>query len=145
MGFWANLLLSRRRARRRQWDSWSARRTEVTRRGELVASKAERRIADCLHAAGVAYLYEPRLAGFVPDFYLPEFHLIVEYWGMDRPGSPHRRRKVAAYLRRGFHLVNLENEDWWNLEEVVLRKLYRWDRDVFRRYRASPHAQALLA
>jgi hypothetical protein len=145
MGFWANLLLGPRHVRRRQWASWQSGRTEVTLRGEVVASQAERRIGDCLHAAGVAYLYEPRIAGFRPDFYLPDLGLIVEYWGMDPPGSPHRQRKVAAYRREGYSHINLENSDWWTLEETLLRKLYRWDTDVFRRYRASPDAQTLPA
>lgn len=125
---------SRREA---QWQGWVAMRTEVSRRGERVASKAERRIADLLDAIGVEYQHEPRLAEYRPDFFVPRWNLVIEYWGVDPPGSPHRRQKVAAYKRAGHDLVNLETDDWPVLEDVLLRKLYRWDQDVYRRSRAA--------
>ena len=126
----------------RQWAQWVELRSEVSARGERVASKAERRIADLLDAIGVPYEHEPRLCGFRPDFYVPQWDLVIEYWGMDPPGSPRRRRKVAAYLHAGHKLVNLENEDWWSLEETLLRKLYRWDQGVYHRWRAAGAASS---
>ena len=123
--------------RERQWQSWVAMRTEVSERGEVVASRAERRIADLLHAIAVPYEHEARIGPFRPDFYLPQWDLIIEFWGMDPPGSENRRRKVAYYMRGGHALINLEAEDRRELEHVLLRKLYRWDQGVFRRYEAA--------
>lgn len=126
---------SMRQARRAaQWSEWVDMRSEVTQRGELVASKAERRIADVLDAIGIDYEYEERIEGYVPDFLIKEWDLIIEYWGMDPPGSDKRRRKVGAYKRAGYDILNLENEDWAHLEHRLLRKLYRWDQGVFKRY-----------
>ena len=137
MGFWRAVFLGPRRNR---WENWQEQRVLRTARGELVASKAEKRIADVLHAARLHYVYEPKIAGFRPDFVLPAWRLVIEYWGFDRPGSRRRRQKYAAYKRAGYDVVNLESEDWCNLEEILLKKLYRWDQGVFHRYRDASSA-----
>lgn len=105
-----------------------------TLRGERVASRSEARIADFLHRMGYAYEYEPTICGFRPDFYLAEHNLIIEYWGRDDEAYRERRRvKTAAYRASGYHLIGLEASDWPNLEEELRRRLYRFDRTVYRR------------
>lgn len=103
--------------------------------------KGGARIADLLHALDIPYQHEAKACGFRPDFYVPQWRLVIEYWGVDAPGSRRRRRKVAACKRAGLDLINLENDDWWRLEDVLLRKLYRWDRDVDRRWREARRAR----
>ncbi|MDG7009361.1 MAG: hypothetical protein JRM71_00980 [Nitrososphaerota archaeon] len=63
-------------------------RPSVTLRGEVVRSNAEKVIADWLYQHGVRYAYEhPAFdrKGWVisrPDFYLPDYDVYVEYWGL---------------------------------------------------------------
>jgi len=61
-----------------------------TTRGERVRSKAECFLANYLHTRGFKYLYEEpfllkrrgKTFRIRPDFYLPEFDLLIEYWGL---------------------------------------------------------------
>lgn len=77
-------------------EEWHAGRSLQTLRGEMVRSPAEVRIANHLHKRAIPYEYEPMIQGFRPDFYLPEHGIVIEYWGMDERGSPHRRTKTRA-------------------------------------------------
>ena len=83
-----------------------------TERGDLVRSKSELVIADKLHARGVEYVYEKRLAldggqARYPDFTIADHARgVTYYWehlGMlDDPGYRSRwERKRAEYLRAG--------------------------------------------
>ena len=61
----------------------------ATQRGETVRSNSERTIADYFHRNNIRYVYEQdamnrrnsrRISR--PDFYLPDYGIYVEYWGM---------------------------------------------------------------
>ncbi|MEI6647166.1 MAG: HEAT repeat domain-containing protein [bacterium] len=72
--------------------------------GTLVQSDGERRIAEWLATHGIAYRYDARLRiieGFQirPDFYLPEYDVYIEYWGMDTP-----RYKAGMYLKQDLYM-----------------------------------------
>jgi len=64
----------------------------VTLTGQAVRSKGERVIADYLTRHSIAYKYEAEAMTndwFIfkskisrPDFYLPQYNLYVEYWGL---------------------------------------------------------------
>jgi hypothetical protein len=105
-------------------QEWHDGRSLHTRRGDLVRSPAEVRIADHLFARGIRYEYEPMIQGYRPDFYLPDHGVVIEYWGMDARGSPHRRKKTAAYLRNGYSLVSLEPGKEVGLERDLDRQLW---------------------
>ena len=97
-------------------------------RGETSAyrSKAEVQIARLLDREGIAFRYEHPLAVvdrertriWYPDFTLPEYGMIIEYFGMnDDPG--YRRRaehKMQVYQETGIEGVFLTEEsfrgDW---------------------------------
>jgi hypothetical protein len=84
----------------------------VTPIGEEVKSHAEQRIAEYFQSNGIRYRYEPLVeAGFWiftskvsrPDFYLPDYDVYVEYWGMvdvedqrKRAQCKRRSKSVAA-------------------------------------------------
>ena len=60
--------------------------------GTKVNSNAEKEIMDYLltHKANgnsVEVRYEPDLDGFRPDFYLPQFDVFIEHWGIDKDGN----------------------------------------------------------
>ena len=73
-----------------------------TLQGELVKSHGEKLIADYLFANGIKYAYEDqakttksafRRGISKPDFYLPEYEVYVEYWGMIDVGDTEQRKK----------------------------------------------------
>ena len=97
--------------------------------GTLVQSDGERRIAEWLAVRGIAYRYDARLRiieGFQirPDFYLPEYDVYIEYWGMDTP-----RYKAGMYLKQDLYmhaakrLISLYPEDKARLDETLGAKL----------------------
>ena len=103
-------------------------RPSVTLRGEEVRSKAEKVIADWLYQHGVRYSYEhPAFDAWgscvgVPDFYLPDFGVYVEYWGLvgaDRGYARKMERKKERYLRSGVRVVSLYPRDLRDLGSVI--------------------------
>lgn len=106
----------------------------VTRLGVEVRSRAEQRIADYFDRIGLRYQYERELEAGIwiftekvstPDFYLPDYDVYVEYWGMlnvedDRDRAKYTREmkyKMARYHQLGVKFIsiypdNLKNLDW---------------------------------
>lgn len=96
----------------------------VTLAGEVVQSKPELRIANFLFKRGIRYVYEAKLEGATPDFYLPEHHVIIEHWGLTRTKYREKREmKKRLYLSRGYKLVETEKKDVPNLERVLESRL----------------------
>jgi len=99
-----------------------------------VQSRGEKRIGDWLSRNAIAYEYDERMivAGDTrirPDFYLPEFDLYIEYWGMDTPEYiDNMRHKRILYQREGKKLISLSYKDLPNLEELLKVKLSRYIR-----------------
>jgi hypothetical protein len=106
----------------------------VTLRGEKVKSIAERRIADYFEKNNIRYVYEQEARGKAlffdykisnPDFYLPDYGVYVEYWGLVNADDGWTRakyvrsmkRKMAIYYRNNIMFIsiypdNLKNLDW---------------------------------
>jgi hypothetical protein len=98
----------------------------VTLTGQPVRSKAERVIADYFTHHGIPYYYEAMATTndwFIfkskisrPDFYLPQYNLLVEYWGLlDSPDPGTRddyvrtmRWKMAQYNYRQLIILSEE-------------------------------------
>ena len=95
--------------------------------GEVVKSFSEKRIADYFKKNNIKYVYEqsPDYAIRNPDFYLPDYDVYVEYWGLLNADNSwtrenyerKMRRKMAIYHKRNKRLIsiypqNLENLDW---------------------------------
>jgi hypothetical protein len=121
----------------------------VTQRGEIVKSIAERKIADYFEKNNIKYVYEKEAkakALFLfsykvssPDFYLPDYNVYVEYWGLVNADDDwtrenyvrNMRRKMAIYHRNKIKFIsiyphNLDNLDWIfrkKFEEVTGFKL----------------------
>lgn len=114
---------------RRQYGTRS-----TTRLGVEVRSRAEQRIADYFDSIGLRYEYEKELEAGIwvftekvsaPDFYLPDYDVFVEYWGMLNVENDYDRRKyeramkykMARYHQLGVKFIsiypdNLKNLDW---------------------------------
>ncbi len=110
----------------------------VTQLGEVVRSNSERVIADYLTGSGVKYLYEKpartrwglrRISR--PDFYLPDYGVYIEYWGLvNLPNNSARGRyersmrwKMDQYRRNGIRLVSLYPSDLHDLDAAFRPKL----------------------
>ncbi|MBR5995880.1 MAG: UvrD-helicase domain-containing protein [Eubacteriaceae bacterium] len=75
----------------------------VTLKKETVKSYGELDIANCLTQNGIAYVYEKEypfdtrtseFGQYYPDFYLPDYDLYIEYFGINRKGE------VPAYFSK---------------------------------------------
>lgn len=59
-----------------------------------------------------------------PDFYLPEFDVYIEYWGMDTADYKiGMLKKQKLYQQQGKKLVSLYPDDKPRMKEVLLEKL----------------------
>ncbi|MBN1674928.1 MAG: HEAT repeat domain-containing protein [Kiritimatiellae bacterium] len=92
------------------------------------------KIADFLNRQSVTYRYDERMRivdGYAvrPDFYLPEFDVYIEYWGMttiDYQIGMLKKKKL--YQQQGKRLISLYPEDKDDLDEVLPNKLRRYMR-----------------
>lgn len=102
--------------------------------GTLVQSDGERLIADYLRERNLAYRYDERMRiveGYAirPDFYLPEFDVYVEYWGMDTTDYKiGMLKKQKLYQQEGKRLVSLHFSQKARLKQVLEAKLSRYVR-----------------
>ena len=60
--------------------------------GTRVNSKAEKEIMDCLltykiNGEPILVRYEPDVGGFRPDFFLPQYDIFIEHWGLNKDGE----------------------------------------------------------
>ena len=100
--------------------------------GTVVQSDGERIIAEELAAMGVVFRYDNRfriIKGYAirPDFYLPEFDLYIEYWGMEDNLDYQigMLEKKKLYQQAGKRLVSLHARDKPRLREALREKLAR--------------------
>jgi hypothetical protein len=106
----------------------------VTLRGETVKSVGEKRIADYFERNNIRYVYEKeaRTKALIfsskisnPDFYLPDYDVYVEYWGLVNADDNWTRtcyvrnmkRKMAMYHENNIKFIsiyprNLQSLDW---------------------------------
>lgn len=103
-----------------------------TKDGTFVQSDGERMICEILHSAQIQYRYDERfriLDGYAirPDFYLPEFDVYIEYWGMDTADYKiGMLKKQKLYQQEGKKLISLYPEDKSRLAQVLEEKLKRY-------------------
>ena len=100
--------------------------------GTFVQSDGERRLAGYLSRHNIIYRYDERIRiidGYAirPDFYLPEFDIYIEYWGMDtidyRIGM---LKKLKLYQQQGKRLISIYREDKYQMDEILSQKLSRY-------------------
>ncbi len=100
--------------------------------GTWVQSDGERLICEVLDAEKIRYRYDERfriLDGYAirPDFYLPEFDVYIEYWGMDTADYKiGMLKKQQLYQQQGKKLVSLYPRDKPRMREKLLCKLRKY-------------------
>ncbi|WP_415896775.1 hypothetical protein ACMXYX_13040 [Neptuniibacter sp. QD72_48] len=103
--------------------------------GHLVANEAERLIDNWLYLSGLAHAYKRRLPlteRIFADFYLPQYHLYIEYWG-DQVTA----RELSAKMRKKELLkanncacIEIQDEDLLQLDEALTRKLLKHNIEI---------------
>ena len=82
----------------------------------------------------IAYRYDERIRiidGYAvrPDFYLPEFDVYIEYWGMDTIDYKiGMLKKQKLYQQQGKRVISVYREDKPRLKQVLRKKLERYAR-----------------
>ncbi|PNU21020.1 hypothetical protein C2E25_04245 [Geothermobacter hydrogeniphilus] len=100
--------------------------------GTWVQSDGERLICEALDAEGINYRYDERfriLDGYAirPDFYLPEFDVYIEYWGMDTADYKiGMLKKQQLYQQQGKRLISLYPADKPCMRSTLLEKLRQY-------------------
>lgn len=96
-----------------------------TRKGDYVKSRAEMSVANWLYARSIRYRYEVPVCGYVPDFYLPDYDIYIEYWGLPNKSDyyKHMEEKSKTYRANGVKVINVFYKDLSNLNNVIGRKL----------------------
>ncbi len=118
---------------RRNWETQvELNKTVQAANGSVVQSDGERVIAEELAAMGVAFRYDNRfriVKGYAirPDFYLPEFDLYLEYWGMEDNLDYQigMLEKKKLYQQAGKKLVSLYARERPRLREALRDRLSR--------------------
>jgi len=106
--------------------------TITAKAGTLVQSDGEKRIANWLSENAIAYRYDERfriLNGHAirPDFYLPEFDIYIEYWGMDTADYKiGMLKKQQLYQQEGKRLISIYPKDKPQLHRLLSQKLARF-------------------
>jgi DNA helicase IV len=106
--------------------------------GTKVNSFAEKEIMDYLltHKIGdkpIEVKYEPNLGGFNPDFYLPQFKIFIEHWGIDKDGNVPKWFSQSSEEYRNF----MEKKKQWfkdnnkNLVETFAYEYNSHEPEVF--------------
>ena len=121
---------------------------KTTYQGELVKSFEELEIANWLFLNGIRYEYEKKYDHpipedptsrhriYKPDFYLPDYDIWIEHFGIDALGEPPRfysEAERAAYKagiiwKRQLHAANktrlVESYSWWHTEGKLTENLW---------------------
>jgi hypothetical protein len=112
-----------------------------TERGEVVRSNSEKRIADYFYRNKIGYAYELEAVSRAgrrrrisrPDFYLTDYGVYVEFWGLVDAEDPKLRAnyertmrwKMAQYHRNGIKFISLYPSDLSNLDGAFRYKLQK--------------------
>jgi DNA helicase IV len=111
----------------------------TTQLGVKVRSRAEKRIAEYFEQNGIRYEYEPMVESGIwiftqkisrPDFYLTDYDIYVEYWGMvdvknDRKRAQYIRAmkyKMARYRGLGIKFISIYPGNMKNLDQIFRTK-----------------------
>lgn len=99
--------------------------------GHMVRSRGEAMIDDRLYGLRIVHAYErmvPIDEDMYCDFYLPEYDLYVEFWGMESNPKYRARKekKLELYRQNGLQLIEVKDEHVDNLEDYLIGQLVKF-------------------
>ncbi len=100
--------------------------------GHFVRSKAEMLIDNWLYMAEIVHAYERKLPieeDVYSDFYIPTGKVYIEFWGYENNPKYLARKKAKQeiYKKYGFNLIELTDEEVFNLDDFLPRLLLKYD------------------
>lgn len=99
--------------------------------GHMVRSRAEAMIDAWLYENRIVHAYE-RLVRVEQkmycDFYLPEYDLYIEFWGLenDLKYKARKEKKLDIYRQNELRLVEIKDEHINNLDDYLMSKLVKF-------------------
>lgn len=99
--------------------------------GHMVRSRAEAMIDAWLYENRIVHAYE-RLVRVEQkmycDFYLPEYDLYIEFWGLenDPKYKARKEKKLEIYRKNELKLVEIKDEHISNLDDYLIGKLVKF-------------------
>ena len=99
--------------------------------GHMVRSKAEMLIDNWLYMAEIVHAYERKLPieeEVYCDFYIPTGKIYIEFWGMENDPKYAKRKaeKKEIYKKYGFKLIELTDDDVYNLDDILPKMLLKF-------------------
>ena len=99
--------------------------------GHMVRSKAEMLIDNWLYMAEIVHAYERKLPieeEVYCDFYIPTGKIYIEFWGLenDPKYAARKKKKKEIYKKYGFKLIELTDEEVFNLDDVLPKMLLKF-------------------
>lgn len=99
--------------------------------GHMVRSRGEAMIDGLLYEHRIVHAYErlvPIEEAMYCDFFLPEYNLYIEFWGMEsNPKYKTRKeRKLDLYRQNGLKLIEIKDEHINNLEDYLMGQLVKF-------------------
>jgi len=99
--------------------------------GHFVRSKAEMLIDNWLYMAEIVHAYERRLPieeEVYCHFYIPTGKVYIEFWGLENDPKYIERKKIkkAIYEKYNFKLIELTDEEVFNLDDVLPKMLLKF-------------------
>lgn len=98
--------------------------------GHEVRSKNEQLIDNWLYHHNICHAYEPLFVDkrngkeYHPDFYLPQYKLLIEMWGYDNQGYLLRsKQKIKAYRENDLKLLEMTLEEIKILDDFLTKNL----------------------
>lgn len=98
--------------------------------GHYVRSKNEQLVDNWLYYHRICHGYEPMVVDrrdgrdFTSDFYLPQYDLYLEVWGMKTPEYLCRMaQKIEAYQANHLNLLEMTEQEIKNLDDFMRRNL----------------------
>ena len=99
--------------------------------GHFVRSKAEREIDNFLFSHDITHVYEyhylsPNEKEYFPDFYIPKYHLIIEYFGLNKEKYLNTKsEKIETYSKDKRYNFEYLTPDHDNDLEFYLTKIFK--------------------
>ena len=99
--------------------------------GHMVRSKAEMLIDNWLYMAEIVHAYERKLPieeEVYCDFYIPTGKIYIEFWGLENDPKYAKRKEIkkAIYEKYNFKLIELTDEEVFNLDDVLPKMLLKF-------------------
>jgi hypothetical protein len=108
--------------------------------GHSVRSKGELIIDNFLYVWGLKHIYEKKIVTrddvILPDWYLPEYNLFIEYWGYSGERYENRKReKLRFYRKARLDVISVENhmfnDIYSNLGGILKKYIKKKERSIF--------------